>query len=158
MPQENTKVLDTETSERLKQLGFDPGVVVYVLDDCGLTLDDIKEALFEHTWASPRILVVGEVDSDLQIPMIVHGMRAIWIPWQASIEEGVTPAGVRADPAWYVVGRPLRTHFGAGGPIEVRAYFDSPDAEGKLSAAYVQQVYEPSGADPSTPLRYTTKY
>lgn len=158
MGTENPNVLDEMISDRLKGLGFDPGVVVYIIRECGLTMDELKAGLFEHSWDAPNIVVIHEADCGQEIPMIVTSIRAVWNRHQPSTLDGVTPAGIDGDPDWYITGRPLRTYFGAGGPVEVHAYFEGPDPEGKLSHVYVQEVYEPTGADPSTPLKYTSEY
>lgn len=158
MPAQDLPQMEEMLCNRLKRLGFDPGVVVYLIHECDVTLDQLKASLFDHQWENPRLVTIKEKHSEQRIPLIVESVRTVWQPFQTAIDPNIRPAGVFAQPDLYITGRPLRAYFDGDDPIEIRAYFEGPHEDGTLHQAYVQQVVAPTGADPALPLRYTSEF
>lgn len=146
------RLLDEWESDRLKALGFDPGIRVYS-DDAreGLDLDSFRFALFSGTLIRPGIVELPPGDAG-------HGGRH-QLPFspeliQSSFVRIQTQVGRAYNPDWYVRGhlvgvQPRQTvHLLLEMETSSTTDTNSPEIQGY----YIQVVEEPTGADPSDRL------
>jgi hypothetical protein len=150
-------------SDRLKTLGFEPGIPVYLVEDVAFDLVRVRQALFESTYNSP-ITVVFQDSRDVMseepighgLPMVVELMQAVYVPAEAHVGSGVL--GCHNTPDWYVRGFLYKSGFDPYPEvIPMHAYLEIADQDGSgkvIECAHVQIVRPCSGVDRSAPLVY----
>jgi hypothetical protein len=143
-----------EFSDKLKGMGFDPGIPVYEVT-VPFTEKDIKAALFKSSYASPKILSFridhGGGDS-WDVPMVVELVQAIYTPYRVGKVD--RPLGCWPYPEWHIRGFLFKSPFDPYNEvIRVHALVqkNSPD---ELDMAYIQVVREPSDASSETRLEW----
>lgn len=157
-----SKQLGEELSCRLKSLGFDAGIAVYELVKVGFGLDLLKQALFDSTYREPVTVLLRAQDSEERVEtpltggldVVIEMAQAIYVPREPY--QGSGHFGCWNAPHWYLRGLLYKAVVDPNPEVvRVHIYCEvASDDPGELDRAIVQVVRKPSGADPSTPLRY----
>lgn len=142
------RLLDEWESDRLKALGFDPGIRVYSLDERrGLDLETFKSALFSGTLIRPGIVELpagqtGELEGLHQLPFSPELIQASFVRIQSQV-------GYAYNPDWYA-----RGHLVGAEPrqtvhlmIIMESVSTTDENTSEIQGYYIQVVDEPSGAD-----------
>jgi hypothetical protein len=148
--------LEQHLSQRLKSLGFDPGWPVYRHDDAqwgGITVEDIRKALFESTYMEPVPIMFG-LDGHVPIRILVLLVKPVWVP--EVYGPAASPIDCEDDPHWYLQGVVYKNSLLPTPAVTpVHAYVGDARHEGGRET-YLQVAPEPSGAQIDTPLRWGT--
>ncbi len=156
-PEAYGRKMEDFESEKLKSLGFDPGIPVYEVEDLDFDIEDIKRALFDSDYSKPTLLTLMVPDTDAaapdgstDVPMAVEIVQASY----ESYERVVAGVGVGRfeSPEYYLRGY-LYTQ-GGDRTIPMHVFLKVGERN-QFRAAIVQIVVRPSPDDAKTEtLRY----
>jgi hypothetical protein len=152
-------LVDDRTSKLLREFGFDPGIPVHDHVQVDFDIAQLKAALFDSDYSNPVTLpFLGQhadstTPTDIDIRMVVESVRASYETYETEVD-GI---GVNRyeSPEYYVRGYLYQSgcHRAA---VPMHVYL-RVRGRNEFSAATIQVVFQPSGADPSTPIKYAER-
>lgn len=157
----DTRPLPEEISERLKGLGFEPGIPVHEIDKVDFDFGHVKDALFGSTYRQPITVTfrsdkeaLEETPIGVGLPMVVELVQAIYVPLEPSVGSG--HFGCTNVPDWYLRGFLYKSGYDPYSEIiRMHAYLElgsDPDEMSKIEVARVQVVRHRMSVDRSEPL------
>lgn len=143
--------LPEEKSDKLKQLGFDPGLPVYEVSS-DFTEQDLQRALFESQFQNPKPLtfVMDQLDMGWDLAFVIESLQLVYLPFVTGLSDKAF--GCWDEPEYFLRGY-LSMNPVDPDPkrIRINVYIekDTPDT---LDVTFLQVVREPSGAPADAPL------